>query len=424
MTDLFTLILQIGTILLAARIVGTIFRKIHQPQVVGEMVAGLMLGPSVFGSLAPHAFARLFPASGLDRLNSLSQIGLVLFMFLVGLAVHPKQLREYGRAAVVVGQASIAVPFVLALGLAWFLYPRVSDPSVHFSHFALFMGAAMSITAFPVLARILTETGLLDKPLGALGIACSAVGDVTGWCMLAYIVMVARAAQTAMPFWFTLAGSIAFALVMLFGVRRWLRTFEAYYLKHGGFTENSMSLILLFVLASALITEALGIHLLFGAFLAGCVMPRHGALIQDLKERFESITVVLLLPLYFAFTGLRTSIGLVKGPQMWGYCAAIIVVAVVGKLGGTMAAGRAAGMSWRDSASLGALMNTRGLMELVILNIGLDIGVISPAVFSMMVLMAVGTTFMTTPLLRIVYGVRVEAVDLSPTSARQASGWA
>ena len=195
-------------------------------------------------------------------------------------------------------------------------------------------------------------------------------------------------------------------MIMLFGVRRWLRAFETHYVKHGGFTENSMSLILLFVLASGLITEALGIHLLFGAFLAGCVMPRHGAFIQDLKEKLESITVVLLLPLYFAFTGLRTSIGLVKGPQMWGYCAAIIVVAVLGKLGGTMAAGRAAGMSWRDSASLGALMNTRGLMELVILNIGLDIGVISPAVFSMMVLMALVTTFMTTPLLHAFSAVR------------------
>jgi Sodium/hydrogen exchanger family len=203
------------------------------------MAAGLMLGPSLLGNLAPRAFARLFPPAGLDRLNSLSQIGLVLFMFLVGLAVHPKQLRESGRAALVVGQASIAVPFALALGSAWFLYPRVSDPSVHFSRFALFMGASLSITAFPVLARILTQTGLLDKPLGALAIACSAVGDVTGWCMLAYIVMVVRAAQTAMPFWLTLAGSATFALIMLFSVRRWLRAFETHYVKHGGFTENS-----------------------------------------------------------------------------------------------------------------------------------------------------------------------------------------
>jgi Kef-type K+ transport system membrane component KefB len=400
MTDLFTLILEIGVILLAARIVGTIFHKAHQPQVVGEMTAGLMLGPSLLGSLAPRAYAVLFPAASLSHLNSVSQIGLVLFMFLVGLAVDPKELRGCGRAAVAVSSASIIAPFILAVGLAWFIYPGISSRSVHFSHFALFMGAAMSITAFPVLARILTETGLFDTPLGRLGIACAAVGDLMGWCMLAYIVVVVRADQTAAPFWLTLSGSVAFALFMVSGGRRWLHAFERHYLSHGGFTENSLALIILFILASALATEQLGVHLLFGAFLAGTVMPKQGAFIQDLKGKFESITVVLLLPLYFAFTGLRTSIGLMKGAQMWTYCAAIIFVAVLGKLGGTIAAGRAVGMGWRDSAALGALMNTRGLMELVILNIGLDIGVISPPLFSMMVLMALVTTFMTTPLLR------------------------
>ncbi|HEY1753839.1 MAG TPA: cation:proton antiporter [Bryobacteraceae bacterium] len=402
MTELFTLILQIGMILLVARIVGTMFRAIHQPQVVGEMAAGFLLGPSLLGWLAPHAFVRLFPPSSLGNLNNLSQIGLVLFMFLVGLSVHPKELREYGPAAIAAANASIATPFLMAVALSWFLYPRLSDPNVRFSHFALFLGAAMSITAFPVLARILTQRGLLGTPLGTLCIACAAVGDVVGWCMLAAIVVLVRSAHAAVPFWVTLVGSIAFVLIMVFGVRRLLRRLETHYLARGEVTENSISLIILFVLASGLTTEALGIHLLFGAFLAGSVMPKHGAFVRELQQKFESVTVVLLLPLYFAFTGLRTSLGLVKGAEMWGYCGAIIAVAVLGKLGGAMVAARAAGMPWRDSAELGILMNTRGLMELIILNIGLDIGVISPALFSMMVLMALVTTFMTTPLLNLV----------------------
>jgi Kef-type K+ transport system membrane component KefB len=416
MTDLFTLILQIGIILLVARVTGRIFRAIHQPQVVGEMAAGFVLGPSLFGWLAPRAFATLFPPASLGNLNNLSQIGLVLFMFLVGLSVHPKELRKYGRAAVLAGNASILAPFGMAVALSWYLYPRVSDPSVGFLHFALFMGAAMSITAFPVLARILTQRGMLGTPLGTLCIACAAVGDIVGWCMLAVIVVLVRSAHAIDPLWVTLGGSLVFVLAMVFGFRRLLRRFETHYRERGGLTEDSISLIILFVLACGLITEALGIHLLFGAFLAGSIMPKHGAFVRELQQKFESVTVVLLLPLYFAFTGLRTSIGLVKGVEMWGYCAAIIAVAIVGKLGGAMIAARVAGMPWRDSAQLGILMNTRGLMELIILNIGLDIGVISPAMFSMMVLMALVTTFMTTPLL-----LFVEAVSPSPASQRAAN---
>ncbi|HUD14639.1 MAG TPA: cation:proton antiporter [Terracidiphilus sp.] len=403
MPNLFTLILQIGVVLAVARTVGTVFRKIHQPRVVGEMIAGIMLGPSLLGWLAQRLSAALFPPASLGNLNSLSQVGLVLFMFLVGLEINPSELRGFGHAAVLMSHVSIAAPFTLAAALSLFLYPRLSDSSVRFTHFALFMGAAMSITAFPVLARILAERGLLRTRLGTLSIACAAVDDVTGWCILAYIIVLIRVAHSTTSVWITLAGSVAFVLVMAFGVKRLLTRLEAHYVAHAGFTENTIALIVLFVLASALTTEFLGIHLLFGSFLAGCIMPKNRALVHALQEKFESVTVVLLLPLFFAFTGLRTSIGLVKGAEMWAYCVAIVAVAIAGKLGGSMAAARAAGIPWRDSAALGILMNTRGLMELVILNIGMDLRIISPALFSMMVLMALVTTFMTTPLLHWVH---------------------
>jgi Kef-type K+ transport system membrane component KefB len=292
----------------------------------------------------------------------------------------------------------------MAAALSLFLYPHLSDASVPFVDFALFMGAAMSITAFPVLARILSQRDLLRTRLGTLAIACAAVDDVTGWCMLAGIVVLIRSTHAGTPFWLTLAGSVTFTLVMVFGVRKLLRRLEAHYVRHG-LTENLLTIVIVFVLASALTTEALGMHLLFGAFLAGGVMPRNQAFIRDLQGKFESVTVLLLLPLYFAVTGLRTSFGLVHGAEMWSYCIITIAVGIVGKLGGSMVAARGARMSWRESAALGILMNTRGLMELVILNIGLDIGVISPALFSMMVVMALVTTLMTTPLLNWVYPV-------------------
>jgi Kef-type K+ transport system membrane component KefB len=400
MSALATLVAQIGVVLVAARVVARLFRKIHQPQVVGEMVAGIMLGPSLLGWAAPKLSAFLFPASTMGNLNSLSQIGLVLFMFLVGLSINPRELKGFGNAAVLVSHVSIVAPFTLAAGLSLLLYPRFSDSSVPFTGFALFMGAAMSITAFPVLARILSERGLLRTRIGTLSIACAAVDDVTGWCILAGIVVLIRSVHSSTPVWITLTGSVAFVLTMFLVVKRLLARLEGHYVKHAGFTETSITLIIVLVMVSALTTELLGIHLLFGAFLAGVVMPKNQAFAHSLREKFESVTVALLLPLYFAFTGLRTRIGLVRGPEMWAWCAAIIVVAIAGKLGGSMTAARTAGMCWSDSAVLGILMNTRGLMELVILNIGLDLGIISPALFSMMILMALITTFMTTPLLR------------------------
>ena len=397
------LILQIGTILIVARFVGWLFGKLHQPRVVGEMLAGILLGPSLLGWLAPNISSDLFPPDSLGHLNSLSLVGLLIFMFLVGLELDLRQLRALGRAAVVTSQVSIIVPFILGSVFAVYLYPRLSDPSVSFTGFALFMGAAMSVTAFPVLARILTERNMLRTRVGSVAITCAAVDDVTAWCILAGIVVIVRASSLELPVWLTVSGLAAFVLVMVLVVRPALRRLEMVYEKRGKLTQDLIAIILLIVLASGWITESLGVHALFGAFLAGVVMPRHGELSRELSDKFEALIVVLLLPIYFALTGLRSSIFLISGAKMWVYCAVIIVLAVVGKWGGSMFSARLNGMSWRESAAVGILMNTRGLVELVILNIGLDLGILSPALFSIMVLMALVTTLMTTPLLRWVY---------------------
>jgi len=405
--NLFLLVLQIAVVVAVCRIVGSLFRLIHQPRVVGEMFAGILLGPSFLGWLAPGVSAYLFPPNSLGFLNALSQVGVMIFMFLVGLGINPKELKHHGHAAVLTSHVSITAPFVLAAFLSLYLYPKLSDDSVAFSSFALFMGAAMSITAFPVLARILTERDLLGSRLGTIAIACAAVDDVTGWCILAYIVLLIRSAHSASPIWLTVGGLLGFALFMIYVVRLLLRRFQTIYERKGGLTENLLALMLLLVLSSALLTEWLGLHLLFGAFLMGAIMPKEAKFVRYIVDRFETIAITLLLPLFFAFTGLRTNFGLVNGPEMWMYTALIILVATVGKLGGSMIASWLAGMPLRESAGLGTLMNTRGLMELVILNIGLDIKVISPALFSMMVLMALFTTFMTTPVLEIICPDRI-----------------
>jgi Kef-type K+ transport system membrane component KefB len=402
MPNLFTLVLQLAVVLAVCRVVGELFRKIHQPRVVGEMFAGIMLGPSLLGWVTPHFSAYLFPVSSLGFLNALSQVGVIVFMFLVGLGINPRELKKQGHAAVLTSHVSITAPFVLAAFLSLYLYPRLSDDSVAFTNFALFMGAAMSITAFPVLARILSERNMLGSRLGTVAIACAAVDDVTGWCILAYIVVLIRSAHSSTSIWVTTAGLAVFGLIMIYGVRRLLRGYERVYKATGALSENLLALMLLLVLASALFTEVLGIHLLFGAFLMGAIMPKQRHFVRYVLDRFETVTVTLLLPLFFAFTGLRTNIGLVKGPEMWMYCGLIILVATVGKLGGSTLASWVTGIPLREAASLGTLMNTRGLMELVILNIGLDIGVISPALFSMMVIMALFTTFMTTPVLKLI----------------------
>jgi Kef-type K+ transport system membrane component KefB len=405
--DLLLLILQIIVILAVARLVGRLFRKIRQPQVVGEMVAGILLGPSLLGLVAPGVFDFLFPAESLDYLNSISQIGLLVFMFLIGLELDLNILRGRGRTTVITSQISIIVPFLLGALLAVFLYPILSMEEVPLYLFAMFIGTAMSITAFPVLARILSERKILHTRLGAVAIACAAVNDVTGWIILAVLMLLARKSEVILLFWATILGVAAYVLIMLFPMRRLMCWLEDFYHERGYLSQGILAMVLLFALGSAGTTEFLGIHALFGAFLAGVIMPRHHGFVHALSEKLNDFTVVFLLPLFFAYTGLRTSIGLLNSAELWLYCLLIILVAVVGKfLGGSLPA-HATGMSWRESWALGALLNTRGLMELVLLNIALDIGLITQTLFTMLVIMALTTTFMTAPVLEWVYYRRI-----------------
>lgn len=403
------LLLQVVVIVVAARLVGMLFRRIGQPSVIGEMLAGILLGPSLFGLLFPGALDALFPAASLGSLKMFSQVGVILFMFLVGMDLDLRHLREKAHSAVMVSHASIMLPMLLGVALALFLYRSQAPAGVAFSSFALFMGIAMSITAFPVLARILEERGLSKTPLGNASIACAAVDDVTAWCLLAVVVALARSHGMA-PAFLTIGLAIAFVGLMLLVVRPWVDRTLAKTRLQG---RTIMAGTVVFAFASAWVTEVIGIHALFGAFLAGVVAPSDRAFRAGLRERLEVLVSVLLLPLFFAFTGLRTQIGLIDDAASWLMCAAVIAVAVAGKLGGSMFAARWTGMSWRDSFSIGALMNTRGLMELIVLNIGYDLGILSQKVFAVMVIMALVTTFMTGPLLGIVEARRrKEAEDL------------
>lgn len=395
---LIQLLVQVAVVLAVARLVGALFRRFGQPQVVGEMAAGLLLGPSVLGWTLPAVSAALFPPESLPALSVLSQVGLLLFVFLVGVELEPAHLRGRGRTAVATSFASIAAPFALALGAAPFLYGPLAGEGVGFWPFALFLGAAMSVTAFPVLARILTERDLLGTRLGAVAIACAAVDDVSAWALLAAVTAVAKATGPGQLL-VLLGGTAAFVAAMLFVVRPLLRRVEALYLTRGRLTNDLLALVLGGLLLAAAATEGLGVHALFGAFLFGAVLPKDRGLVHAITVRIESLTVVLFLPLFFAFTGLRTSVGLLDTPGLWVQALVVLGIAVVGKFAGSALAARATGLAWREASALGILMNTRGLMELVFVTIGLELGVISPALFAMMVLMALVTTFMTTPVL-------------------------
>jgi Kef-type K+ transport system membrane component KefB len=401
-TPLILLTLQVVVILVVARLVGGVFRRFGQPRVVGEMLAGILLGPSVLGWVWPDLSSALFAPSSLGSLNAVSQVGLLVFMFLVGLEFDGKMLAGQRGAALIVSHVSISTPFILGAAVAYWLFPRFAPPGTEFVGFALFMGAAMSVTAFPVLARILMETRLTTTPLGALALACAAVDDVTAWAILAGAVLVVRATGDASSVWMMIAGSVVYLGVMFYVVKPLVRRLGARLAANDSHGEDWLAATIVLALVSAMATEWLGLHALFGAFIAGVVMPKDYELAHALRSRLESFTLVLLLPLFFALAGLRTEIGALGSWDLGLTCALLVAVAVTGKLGGTFVAARASGVGWRDAGALGILMNTRGLMELVILNVGLEIGVLSKTLFTMMVIMAVVTTIMTTPLLRLI----------------------
>lgn len=393
------LFVQLLVIITASRMMGNLFTRFGQPAVVGEMAAGILLGPSLFGWLAPEAFGFVFPQETLGTLKLLSQIGVCFFMFAVGMEVNTAHLKGKAHAAVVVSHASIVIPYLLGVVLAYFLFTDLALPGSTFIAFALFMGISMSITAFPVLARILRERGLTKTLLGSTAITCAAVDDVTAWTILAFVVAIAKAASLAGAA-LNLVLVVGFVVIMILGVRRLLPfCLGEERLTRAEPGKGTLAAIVCMVVAAALWTEAIGIHALFGAFLAGAIMPETQGFREKIGMRVEDFSSVLLLPLFFAFTGLRTQIGLLGDLDGWLTCGLIVVVATLGKLGGSAVAARLTGMRWSVSLQLGALMNTRGLMELIALNIGYDLGILSPRLFTMLVIMALVTTLLTGPLL-------------------------
>ena len=395
-------LIEILVVIGGSRLVGWMFRSIKQPLVIGEIVAGIALGPSLLGWVAPEMASELFPKLTLPFLNLLSQIGLIFFMFLIGLELDPKYLKGNLRTAVITSGVSILVPFSLASILAFVIYPILSPTSVSFTAFLLFLGAAMSITAFPVLARIITESNLQNTRLGTLALTCAAVDDVVAWCLLALAIAVTRTNSivAAIP---TIVYSLLYIGLMLTLGRWLLKALANYYDRTAKLPQLMLAGIYMGVVTSALITEAIGIHLIFGAFLLGAAMPKNPGLVREIAEKTEDFVLIFLLPVFFAYSGLKTQVGLLNTPRLWLLCLLILGVAIIGKYFGTYYAARSCKIDKREASALGWLMNTRGLTELIVLNIGLDLGVISPVLFTMLVIMALVTTFMTSPLLEWTY---------------------
>ncbi|MBC7841075.1 MAG: cation:proton antiporter [Gemmatimonadaceae bacterium] len=397
---LLHVLLALVIVIIAARLCGALCQRLHQPAVIGEVIAGILLGPSLLGRIAPGLMNWVLPAATAPYLSIIAQIGVILFMFLVGLQLDLSQLTKKTHATIAISHASILVPFVLGCVLALWLYPRYATGQVSFTVFALFVGVSLSVTAFPVLARILTDRGLQSTYMGTVALTCAAVDDATAWCLLAVVVAIAKAdASSAVR---TLAMTAVYLVVMLWVVRPLVTRAIRSASRRAVSAQAMMSFVVVALLISTLATEAAGIHAIFGAFLLGAIIPHASELARDLQGKLHDIVIVLFLPAFFAFTGLRTEIGLVSTPTEWFICAVITLTASLGKFGGTFAAAKVTGFMSRDAVSLGILMNTRGLMELIVLNLGLDLGILSPTLFTMLVIMAVLTTLATTPVLDLV----------------------
>ena len=409
LTRLFAQVIVIVTV---SRLLGVAMRRIGQPMVIAEVTAGIMLGPSLLGWLLPDVSVVLFAPDSLQILQMLAQVGLVLFMFLVGLELDPKLLRGRTRTSVAISQTSIVVPFLLGVILAWVIHRDYSPPHVRFSAFALFIGAAMSITAFPVLARILTERRLLRTRIGAMAITCAAVDDVTAWCILAFVVAVTRASGLDGAITTTVL-AMGYILVMLWLVRPLVARMAARVAGQEGIPQNAVAVVLVLVFLSSWATELIGIHALFGAFLFGAILPKEGGFARALVDKMEDLVLIVFLPLFFVSQRAAHRDQPHRLGETWILCGVIIRWSPAPASSAAARSPRGSpGSGWREASALGILMNTRGLMELVVLNIGFDLGVISPTIFSMMVMMALVTTFMTAPLIRWIYPPERMAQDL------------
>lgn len=394
---LLSVLVALTVIMVTARLMGALFKRLNQPAVMGEVVGGLLLGPSLLGRVSPEAAAALLPAESAPFLGVISQLGVILYMFLVGLELDLHVLRNQVAMTAMISVTSIVVPFAMGAGLAWVLFEPLATTGIGFTPFALFLGVSMSITAFPVLARILSDRGLQRTQMGIIALTCAAINDAIAWCLLAFVVGVTQATPGAAAQ--TVILTALYVVLMLTVGRRIMTSAVARFDTSPRIGERSLALVLVAVLLSAVATEFIGIHAIFGAFLLGAIIPHESVIARHVTDRLQDIVRVMFLPAFFAFTGLRTEIGLVNTAGDWVLCGVIIAVATAGKFGGTVFASKAAGLDWRDSAALGILMNTRGLVELIVLNIGLDLGVISPRLFTMLVIMALATTLMTSPIL-------------------------
>ena len=394
---LLSVLLALTVIMVTARAMGILFAKLNQPAVIGEVVGGILLGPSLLGRISPEAQAFLIPAEAAPFLGVISQLGVILYMFLVGLELDLDLFRSRAGTTIGIAVTGIVLPFALGVALAWPLHETFAPGGVGFTSFALFLGVSLSITAFPVLARILEDRGMQRTPLGVMALTCAAIADVIAWCMLAFVVSVTQATPRGA---IVTVGLTALYIALMLTVGRWLAGSVIARLDASQrIGEHSVAVALVAVLLSAVATEFIGVHAIFGAFLLGAILPHQSAIARHVPDRIEDVVRILFLPAFFAFTGLRTEIGLVNTAQDWLICGVIIAIATAGKFGGTALAARLAGIPGRDSAALGILMNTRGLVELIVLNIGLDLGVLTPRLFTMLVIMALVTTLMTSPIL-------------------------
>jgi Kef-type K+ transport system membrane component KefB len=392
-------LLQLLLILVLTRAAGWLLRKLGQPAVIGEIGAGIFLGPSLIGAYWPAFTQFAFPKESLGTLSIVSEMGLVLFMFVIGIELDAAVVQKKAKQSLVISGVSIALPFTLGILLSLALYRQYAIAGTSTLGFSLFMGIAMSITAFPVLARILRERGLDTSRLGLIALSCAAADDVAAWCILAAITAIIKA-QGMAGFGWTIGLSAAYVVVMLVIIRPLVRRLILKTSPEAGTPRHLIPVLLGGMLASAWCAQVIGIHSLFGAFFFGLIIPVNWVYRRAFIARVEDVAGVLLLPVFFVITGLRTQIGALHGWQDWRVCLVIIAIAVAGKLGGATLAAKATGESWKDAFTLGALMNTRGLMQLIVLNIGYDLGILSPAIFSMMIIMAIVTTAMTAPVMK------------------------
>lgn len=401
MNNLIPAFLSLVLVICVARFMGMLFKKMKQPPVMGEVIGGILLGPSVLGYFFPQASEVVFNSTSIVFLKNIADIGILLYLFSMGLEIDLPRLKQSAKSAILISHFSIVLPFALGLVLAYQIYSGYAPAGVGLLEFSLFIGVSLSITAFPVLARILSDSTLHKTRLGDLALTCAAIDDITAWCLVAIVSGVMKSSVGGAVV--TLVLTVVYIALMILVARPYIEKFIS---KIQTNTERISEAVLAFVvlgaLGSAAITEMIGIHGLFGAFLFGAIIPHDSIVARDVTARLQDFVRILFLPAFFAITGLKTQLGLIAETQEWALCAVVIVLAIVGKFGGSFVAAKVAGHSSREASILGILMNTRGLVELIVLNIGLAMGVLTPTLFAILVIMALVTTFMTGPLLRLV----------------------